>query len=51
MPDVINKKLEYINRLFIRGLHFKALNSIEDFKQKKDLYLELWRMRYSLINR
>ena len=37
MPDLINKKLEYINQLFIEGLYYKSLDAIEDFEQKEDL--------------
>ncbi|MFX1451476.1 MAG: tetratricopeptide repeat protein [Promethearchaeota archaeon] len=40
MPNLINKELEYINQLFVEGLYFKALDSLEDFEQKRNLILE-----------
>jgi len=36
-----NEELENINQLFIEGLYFKALDSIEDFEQRGDLALEV----------
>ncbi len=40
MQNFYNNDLDNINRLLIEGLYFKALDSIENFKKRKDLTIE-----------
>ncbi|MFX1449530.1 MAG: tetratricopeptide repeat protein [Promethearchaeota archaeon] len=37
MPNLIDRKLEYMNQLFVEGLYSNLLDSIEDFEQIEDL--------------
>ncbi|UCC19909.1 MAG: hypothetical protein JSV62_01125, partial [Promethearchaeota archaeon] len=40
MSVLVSERLQNINQLFIEGLYNKALNALDDFKQKKDLTVE-----------
>ncbi|MFX0007131.1 MAG: tetratricopeptide repeat protein [Candidatus Hermodarchaeota archaeon] len=40
MPNLIEKKLGYMNQLFVEGLYSNVLDSIEEFEQIEDLTTE-----------